>query len=373
MAKIDKIEFKAASLTGLKLYAGSKVYTSAIIDNKPLNGKVSFSLDVITTEATVTATSRWENGAYWYCVNVINPVSDNHGWMQNDLGREPLPNTKLTITFDNPIEVTKLEVVGGGSSSYKSNWVEGTIYNKNQILANKRIDEYGGTLIIDKIKSTAQFFLKSENSYYTIANGQLTQVVNTTAGGIEDISLITPTLIQNLVEPKIVVVQEGATPETEISIQATVLLPPQTIKQKTDIDVTTAEEISKIIITHTGTAMVKVSCSIDGGISWLKYDTQLGLWTPTELSSGNTIDEIQGLTAEQASYLVRDNQLRFAFYIEQQSIEDNIEITNIKFSLKKEGLWTSCILNTDYIYGRGTDFIEFTAKKTGDYLINYTE
>ena len=372
MAKIDKIEFKAASLIGLKLYAGSKVYVSAIIDNQPLNGKVSFSLDEITTEATVTATSRWINNGYWYCVNVINPVVDNNGWMQNDLGTEPLSDSKLTITFDNPIEVTKLEVVGQGAHTNKSNWVEGTVYSYGHIIAQQRVDGLGATLVIDQI-NTYTYFVKSQNSYYTIANGQLTQVVTPTAGGIEDISLITPTLIQNLVEPKIVVVQEGATPETEISIQATVLLQPQTIKQITDIDVTTAEEISNIIVTHTGTAVVKVSCSIDGGMSWLKYDTQLGLWTPTELSGGNTIDEIQGLTAEQASYLVRDNQLRFAFYIEQQSIEDNIEITNIKFSLKKEGLWTSCILNTDYIYGRGTDFIEFTAKKAGDYLINYTE
>ena len=281
----------------------------------------------------------------------------------------------VTILFDKPINIDKVSVKPNRTNAGYIN-PQSTInaYYKNILITTDtyKYADGGATTDIFTVNTINPYtyFIKSETNYYTITNGQLTQVVDTSADGIIDLSLITPTLIQGLTEPKLVVTSDGEIP-SDVVLSTQVKLPPQTIIQKTDVDIQNAEELSNIIVTHTGTAIVKVSCSIDSGTTWIKYDGSE--WVTTELADGMDIDTIQGLTMEQLDYLVKANKVRFAFYIEPQNIDDNIVLQNIKFSMKKEGLWTSCILNTDYTYGRGTDFIEFTAKKAGDYLINYVE
>lgn len=366
MPLVDKIEYIGNRGHLLKLYNNGKEYSSVATHITSLTASAVFSMETQTYNADLIATKCYGSS---YAVNKILNIGEDYDWLASTNS-----NAKeiVTVSFEQSIPIDKISVKPNlNNSQYKTNTATINVYNNETLITTKEYTRDKDTDIVEaNIIMPYTYLLKSENNYYTIANGQLTQVVDTSAGGMTDLSLITPALLQGITQPKLVVISEDEIP-SGVSISAKVKLPPQTIIQKTDVDIQTAEELSNIIITHSGTAIVKISCSIDSGMSWVKYDGNT--WVPTELSDGMDIDTIQGLTSEQLDYLVQGNKLRFGIYIEPQSIDDNIVLQNIKFSMKKEGLWTSCILNTDYTYGRGTDFIEFTAKKAGDYLINYTK
>lgn len=367
MPLVDKIEYIGHRGSYFKLYLNNQVYKNTVTNNNTNDETVTFTLK--STNYVASASTNKSYGT-WY-LKYLFKEDDTTDWRcdkkVNILGT-------VTILFDKPINIDKVSVKPNRKGATSIN-PQSTInvYYKNILITTDTYKYADGGATTDiftvNIINPYTYFIKSETNYYTIANGQLTQVVDTSAGGITDLSLITPALLQGLTQPKLVVTSEGSVP-SGASLSVKVKLPPQTIIQKTDVDIQTAEELSNIIITHSGTAIVKISCSIDSGMSWIKYDGQS--WVATELSDGMDIDTIQGLTTEQLDYITQANKVRFGIYIEPQSIDDNISLQSIKFSMKKEGLWTSCVLNTDYTYGRGTDFIEFTAKKAGDYLINYT-
>lgn len=368
MPLVDKIEYIGNRGSHFKLYLNNQVYKNTVANNNTNNQTVTFNLN--STNYVASASTDKSSGK-WYLKYLFMESDDNNWWYDGDVN---ILGT-VTILFDKPINIDKVSVKPNRTGAGYIN-PQSTInaYYKNILIttATYKYADGGATTDIFTVNiiNPYTYFIKSETNYYTIASGQLTQVVDTSAGGITDLSLITPTLLQGLTEPKLVVTSDGEIP-SDVVLSTQVKLPPQTIVQKTDVDIQNAEELSNIIVTHTGTAIVKVSCSIDSGTTWIKYDGSK--WVATELSEGMNIDTIQGLTSEQLDYITQANKVRFAFYIEPQNIDDNIVLQNIKFSMKKEGLWTSCILNTDYTYGRGTDFIEFTAKKAGDYLINYVE
>ena len=372
MPLVDKIKYIGAGGVGFTLKNKTNKYQSSVIQAGGVSGKLQFQLGDDIFDCNVTATRYWPNRSYWYVTNIIREYDGNNNTNSGWMGGDTTSNNKdtVTFTFPIPIDITEVQIWLIASSLYPSDTGELIVSLKDEELGRVNTDKKGSQLILSNMKYPYYYFLKFENGYYTIANGQLTQVVDTSAGGITDLSLITPALLQGVTQPKLVVTSEDETP-SGVAISANVKLPPQTIIQKADVDIQSAEELSNIIVTHTGTAIVKISCSIDSGMSWIKYDGSS--WVATEFDDGMDIDTIQGLTVEQLDYITQANKVRFAFYIEPQTIDDNIVLQNIKFSMKKEGLWTSCILNTDYTYGRGTDFIEFTAKKAGDYLINYTE
>lgn len=367
MALVDKIEYIGNRGSYFKLHLNDQVYENTVTNNDTLNETVTFTLNSVNYVASASTDKNYKK----FYLKYLFKESDDYDWFYdpnvNKLGT-------VTILFDKPINIDKVSVKPNRKGATNIN-PQSTInvYYKNILITTDTYKYADGGATTDiftvNIINPYAYFIKSETNYYTIASGQLTQVVDTSAGGITDLSLITPVLLQGLTQPKLVVTSEGEIP-SDVVLSTQVKLQPQTIVQKTDVDIQTAEELSNIVITHSGSAIVRISCSIDSGMSWIKYDGSS--WVTTELSEGMDIDTIQGLTAEQLDYLVQSNKLRFAFYIAPQTIDDNIVLQNIKFSMKKEGLWTSCILNTDYTYGRGTDFIEFTAKKAGDYLINYT-
>lgn len=370
MPLVDKIEYKGNRGKAFSIFLNDIEYTiTHTQDNSMYNAEITYQSENENYTARITATNVYNSNNNYRASLFFNKTT-NYGWLAS--GDSDNITDSITITFDKPIDIDKITLQPNIPASILfANKSILNVYYKNIIIttANYIKTSLSDVFTIDVVIPYA-YFIKSETNYYTIANGQLTQVVDTSAGGITDLSLITPVLLQGLTEPKLVVTSEGETP-SNVVLSAQVKLPPQIIIQKTDVDIQTAEELSNIIVTHTGTAIVKISCSIDSGMSWIKYDGSS--WVTTELSEGMDIDTIQGLTVEQLDYITQANKVRFAFYIEPQSIDNNIVLQNIKFSMKKEGLWTSCILNTDYTYGRGTDFIEFTAKKAGDYLINYTE
>ena len=367
MALVDKIEYIGYRGSYFKLYLNDQVYENSVTNNNTHNETVTFTLNSVNYVASASTAKTYST----FYLKYLFMTNDDYDWLYDQT------NTAGTVTilFDKPIKINKVSVKPNRKgASYINPQSTINVYYKNILITTDTYKYADGGATTDiftvNIINPHTYFIKSETNYYTITNRQLTQVVDTSAGGITDLSLITPTLIQGLTEPKLVVTSDGEIP-SDVVLSTQVKLPPQTIVQKTDVDIQNAEELSNIIVTHTGNAIVKVSCSIDSGMSWLKYDGSN--WVATELSEGMGIDTIQGLTSEQLDYITQANKVRFAFYIEPQNIDDNIVLQNIKFSVKKEGLWTSCILNTDYTYGRGTDFIEFTAKKAGDYLINYVE
>lgn len=368
MPLVDKIEYTGYRGGYFKLHLNDQVYKNTVTNNNTTKETVTFTLNSVNYVASASTDKAYKQ----YYLKYLFMTNDTYDWVYDKTNAR---SGTVTILFDRPINIDKVSVMPNrtGTSYINPQSTINAYYKDNLITTGTYKYADGGAttdIFTVNIINPYTYFIKSESNYYTIANVQLTQVVDTSAGGITDLSLITPTLLQGLTEPKLVVTSDGEIP-SDVVLSAQVKLPPQTIVQKTDVDIQNAEELSNIIVTHTGTATVKVSCSIDSGTTWIKYDGSK--WVTTELSEGMNIDTIQGLTSEQLDYITQANKVRFAFYIEPQNIDDNIVLQNIKFSMKKEGLWTSCILNTDYTYGRGTDFIEFTAKKAGDYLINYVE
>ena len=291
MPLVDKIEYIGNRGSHFKLYLNNQVYKSTVTNNNTTKETVTFNLN--STDYIASASTD-KNYNTFYLKYLFMENNSTDWWHDVDVN---IPGT-VTILFNKPINIDKVSVkpnrTGAGYINPQSTI---NVYYKNILITTDTYKYADGGATTDiftvNIVNPYTYFIKSETNYYTIANGQLTHVVDTSAGGITDLSLITPTLIQGLTQPKLVVTSDGEIP-SDVVLSAQVKLPPQTIIQKADVDIQSAEELSNIIVTHTGNAIVKVSCSIDSGTTWIKYDGSE--WVTTELADGMNIDTIQGLT-----------------------------------------------------------------------------
>lgn len=161
---------------------------------------------------------------------------------------------------------------------------------------------------------------------------------------------------------------------------ANVLLPLKMIKQKQDIDCLNWQMLTNITVNVNKSAAAELFffCSIDSGETWIAYQPDTDSWADVDIEDtsavmelGMSLETFQSLVQERSKYLLSSNTLRFAIGINQGTVNSQVSLTNISLQFKKEGLWQAGIYNTDYTYAYGTDFIEVTLNKAGDYKINY--
>ena len=120
---------------------------------------------------------------------------------------------------------------------------------------------------------------------------------------------------------------------------------------------------------------IKIIFSVDSGRTWLTYNGE-----ETEEVDINKIKEIKekGLTpdefnaiGEKWDKIVLNDKIRFAYYLEINSINDIAEVDKLEIEMDMHGRWRKAEHVEDYDYEYDNEHIYVTFYKDGSYKVNY--
>lgn len=256
------------------------------------------------------------------------------------------------------------------------------------------------------------YLLKAEDKYYTYLDNQFIEVElaieNFENYGIIDLStLLTPNEqgikpISRLKDPEIICLTDKHNPQlyikgfrdlrplmesnnpkilinSEVGHEIKVTYHPkaQLILPVGDIVLRMLERIHNFTVytnkNHGGD--IKIIFSIDSGRTWLIYNGK-----ETEKVDINNLEEIEekGLTpdefnaiGEKWNDIIVDDKIRFAYYLEIESINDIAEVDRLETEMDMHGRWRKAEHLEDYDYEYDNEHIYITFYKNGSYKVNY--
>jgi hypothetical protein len=156
--------------------------------------------------------------------------------------------------------------------------------------------------------------------------------------GMDNLSIIDDNALQQLVSdtPKLLMYTDDAN-KTSASVNLTAVPHGQLIFQEGDMDVNAGVESLSVNATVQNSSVLKIIASVDGGTTWKTFDgTAWQSITPDAASvktNGMTPSVVNGLTKAQIDDLLQGSDtLRFAYYLEQDQLNDVVNIDDIKIT-----------------------------------------
>jgi hypothetical protein len=153
---------------------------------------------------------------------------------------------------------------------------------------------------------------------------------------------------------------------------------PQLVVAKGDIDLRTIEYINqfRFTVSEIGTSRIKYSISVDSGNSWLTYINgdfaEINSVESTSASGMDTVT-INSIPTDKWNEVVSNTEkIRFAYYLELDSMGDELLVDELVLDCKMRGTWLSLVekRDFDYTYPNKT-LLKVKLFSDGDYKINY--
>lgn len=169
-------------------------------------------------------------------------------------------------------------------------------------------------------------------------NGLVWNVIGTTPAtkeafdthGMTDLSIIDNEAIQGLVSDTVeLLCWTDEVGETAFRTANLTAVPhPQLLLPKEDIEVGEIESV-KVESTIVGVGDIKIIASINSGVSW-QGKAPVDLTDLSEIKfNGFTPEEFNALTKEELTVLFPNGTARFAFYLEQESSTDVVDVNSL--------------------------------------------
>ena len=314
---------------------------------------------------TISASSEYNtNYKAWKSFNNATEIEVYDIWYTKDVAQNysNLINEWIKIDFGEPKTVTKYTMRSRDSYSVivASDWVvEGSNDNINWTILhtvtgqNNMAARETRTFALDTTGNYRYYRFritgnKNERSY--VGFGQLDlfgekkwiTVGNTPAtkemflnDGMDDLYIIDNNALQQLESdtPKLLMWTDDVN-KTSASARLTAVPHSQLIFQEGDIDVSAGVESLFVNSTVQNASTLKIIASADGGVTWKTFDGAEWQIITDDASqvkvNGMTPDVVNGLTKTQIDDLLQgSNTLRFAYYLEQDQLNDKINIDDI--------------------------------------------
>jgi len=169
--------------------------------------------------------------------------------------------------------------------------------------------------------------------------------------GMDDLSLINHDALQELTSEEVEILcwtdEEQAAKRLNISAVPF----PQLLLPVSDIE----KEINAVNINSnaSGSGVIKVILSSDGGSTWIGQNQSIiDIDNLMDVKSkGFTPEQINALTAEDWESIAGNGKIRFAFYLEQESLEDVAQINSVTINYK-EFIMTPAIEDLSIFYNQ---------------------
>ncbi|WP_169712530.1 LamG domain-containing protein [Parageobacillus galactosidasius] len=174
--------------------------------------------------------------------------------------------------------------------------------------------------------------------------------------GMDDLSIIDNNALQQLESdtPKLLMYIDDSN-KTSASVNLTAVPKGQLIFQEGDIDVSAGVESLSVNATVQNLSTLKIIASVDGGVTWKTFNG--ATWqtiTPDAASvkaNGMTPDVVNGLTKEQINDLLQgSNTLRFAYYLEQDQLNDVVNVDDISITASPVATETPTLDSIKIVY-----------------------
>jgi hypothetical protein len=174
------------------------------------------------------------------------------------------------------------------------------------------------------------------NSWIKIADAPVTEAI-IKSNGFERLPVSRNGLI--LTNPTLLMWTDDLnTPDCKVK---TIALPkPKIIKQMKDYTISTGIESVVLTANVSGTAVIKVTCSIDGGTTWKALSN--GSWINIDVSDNISIkangmlpSTVNSVTETQwAAFVGTAHIIRFAYYMEQNAVTEICNIDHMRVNFK---------------------------------------
>lgn len=157
--------------------------------------------------------------------------------------------------------------------------------------------------------------------------------------GMKDLSMIDDTVIQSLTNNQIEILcwtdEEESPNRTGIM---TSVPKPQLIKHESDIILNDPVKKFTLDYAMTGNSILRLIASNDSGLTWHKLSQ--GSWSEIDSedmeaikANGITPEDFNNITQEKWKAFIKDSKVRFAYYMDLSSIEDELSLNGLSYEL----------------------------------------
>lgn len=168
--------------------------------------------------------------------------------------------------------------------------------------------------------------------------------------------------------------------ETIVSTVSVTAIPgPQKIIPTGDIILRMLDKIYNFTIysNKNNSADIKIIFSVDEGANWLTYNLDTDEFEEIDISrikevkeKGVDLDTFNSIN-EKWNEVILNSKIRFAYYLEIESISDIAEVDKLEIKMDMHGRWKKAKHGQDYNYKYDNEHIYVSFFKDGSYKINY--
>lgn len=124
---------------------------------------------------------------------------------------------------------------------------------------------------------------------------------------------------------------------------------------------------------------IKIIFSVDEGANWLTYNSDTGDFEEIDITrikevkqSGIDPDTFNSIGTKW-NEVILTNKIRFAYYLELESINDIAEVDKLEIKMDMHGRWKKAKHGIDYHYKYDNEHLYVSFFADGSYKINYQE
>ena len=133
----------------------------------------------------------------------------------------------------------------------------------------------------------------------------------------------------------------------------------------------------KIFTNQLEAGIIRMVFSVNSGDDWLTYSSTSSDFEEIDITNINNVKE-NGVAPdtfntieEKWNEIVTDNKIRFAYYLEQSSIDDVAAVDKLEIKMDIQGRWKKAEHIADYDYEYDNEHLYVTFNKDGSYKVNY--
>lgn len=249
---------------------------------------------------------------------------------------------------------------------------------ESSILVSEEPDEFG---VYDLIYAPPHKLLFKEGEEIKIFQDNLWEVVGQAEDELDPIfeefgmGSLTGISGTDLVNKKLLIQKEEGVPQ--VSLKA--VPKPQLVLPSGDLILKMLDKIHhfKIFANQIESGIIRIVFSVNGGDDWLTYNSTSSDFEEIDIVNINNVKE-NGVNpdtfntiGEKWNNIIVDNKIRFAYYLEQDSIDGVAAVDKLEIKMDIQGRWKKAEHIADYDYEYDNEHLYITFNKDGSYKVNF--